>query len=123
MKILSLAVKIIILLLLLYLTLQNTQDATFHWGRSETAQVTWPLIVLLFAAFVLGAVGGMLALLGRILQLRGENADLQREIRQLRDKRSAPAASAPPPAAPPVSAPATPAAAPSVPPATPPAAL
>ena len=80
MKTLYLAVKIILLLVLLFFAVQNTHLVEFFWfGKGG---VRLPLIALLFMAFAVGALFGMFAMLGRILSLRGENNSLKRELKK-----------------------------------------
>ena len=80
MKTLYLAVKIILLLVLLFFAVQNTHLVEFFWfGKGG---VNLPLIALLFVAFAVGALFGMFAMLGRILTLRGENNSLKRELKK-----------------------------------------
>ncbi|MBP3221503.1 MAG: LapA family protein [Neisseriaceae bacterium] len=80
MKTFYLAIKIIILLILLFFAVQNTQVVDFYWfGKGG---VRLPLIALMFIAFAVGALFGMFAMLGRILTLRGENNSLKRELKK-----------------------------------------
>ncbi|MBQ9683055.1 MAG: LapA family protein [Neisseriaceae bacterium] len=80
MKTIYLAIKIILLLVLLFFAVQNTHMVEFFWfGKGG---VNLPLIALLFVAFAVGALFGMFAMLGRILSLRGENNSLKRELKK-----------------------------------------
>ena len=77
MKIVSLIIKIALLCVLLFFTMQNTHSVEFFWNSGKSASM--PLIVLLLITFIIGAIFGILAMLGRILTLRHEVASLQRE--------------------------------------------
>ena len=85
MKTIYLAIKIILLLVLLFFAVQNTHMVEFFWfGKGG---VNLPLIALLFVAFAVGALFGMFAMLGRILTLRGENNSLKRELKKAENPR------------------------------------
>lgn len=78
MRYLGWAAKILIFLVVLGFALQNSQLVTLHsyFGYSWEA----PLVVLMLAAFVLGAFLGLLALLPTLFRLRRERARLRREL-------------------------------------------
>ncbi|MDO5686799.1 MAG: LapA family protein [Neisseria sp.] len=77
MKLVYLLLKLAVLLVLLFFTVQNTHVVNFVWGIRQSVDL--PLIVLLLLFFVIGAVFGIFAMLGRILSLRNEVNALQRE--------------------------------------------
>lgn len=72
--------KIITLLLFLILALLNTHHVPFSYLPSQ--QVQWPLIVVLFLSFIVGAVFGILAMFARIIRLRNENNRLRNEVQK-----------------------------------------
>lgn len=80
MKIIALVIKAFVLLFFLILALVNTQIVPFSYVPGQ--QVQWPLIVVLFLAFILGAVFGIFALFGRLLRLRSENSRLRAEVQK-----------------------------------------
>ena len=80
MKIVYALIKIVILLAFIVLAVSNTQTTAFHYLPGQL--VTMPLIVLLLAFFVLGAVFGVLAMFGRLLSLRNEVNRLRHEIKK-----------------------------------------
>lgn len=80
MKTVYLILKIALLLILLLLTVKNTQTVEFFWGFRSS--VSWPLIVLLLLFFVVGALFGVLAMLRRVLNLRAQVASFQRDIKK-----------------------------------------
>jgi uncharacterized integral membrane protein len=65
-------VKILLFVLLLGFALKNSQPVTLHYFLGYVWQA--PLVVLLLAAFVLGALSGVLALLPVLFRLRRERA-------------------------------------------------
>ncbi|MBP6562860.1 MAG: LapA family protein [Neisseriaceae bacterium] len=77
MKYFYLIIKLVLLLFLLMLTINNTHSVAFNWFMQQTVQ--WPLVVLLLIFFVIGAVLGVLSMLGRILRLRNEVNRLRKE--------------------------------------------
>lgn len=77
MKIVYLLLKLLVLFVLLFFTVQNTHVVKFVWGVQQSVDL--PLIVLLLIFFVIGAVFGIIAMLGRILGLRNEVNALKRE--------------------------------------------
>ena len=58
MKLIYTIIKVIILLLFLLLAVINTDSVAFHYLPGQKADL--PLIVVLFGAFVIGIVFGML---------------------------------------------------------------
>ncbi|VEJ21557.1 LapA family protein [Neisseria animaloris] len=80
MKIVYLVIKLIVLLVFLVLAISNTQTVQFFYLPAQSADL--PLIVVLFGAFVIGAVFGLFALFGRLLALRSENNRLRAELKK-----------------------------------------
>ncbi|UOO77598.1 LapA family protein [Neisseria sp. Dent CA1/247] len=80
MKIISGIIKILILLVFLVLALSNTQTVQFFYLPAQPLEL--PLIVVLFGAFVIGAVFGLFALFGRLMTLRSENNRLRSEVKK-----------------------------------------
>ena len=78
MKLIYLVIKIVIFLIFLLIALGNTQTVPFFYLPGQ--QLDLPLIVVLFGAFLIGAVFGVLAMFGRLLRLRSENNRLRREV-------------------------------------------
>ncbi|MDO4433918.1 MAG: LapA family protein [Alysiella sp.] len=78
MKPIYTAIKFIILIFFLILALINTQRVPFSYLPSQ--QVEWPLIVVLFLAFIIGAAFGIFAMFGRLIRLRNENSRLRNEV-------------------------------------------
>ena len=95
MRIVTWTIRLVLFLLLVALAAKNIEPVTlsFYFGVSRQA----PLIVILFGAFGIGALFGMLALLGTLLRQR-------REISILRKSQKVPAEvppEVPPPEVPP----------------------
>ena len=80
MKIVYALIKILILLAFVLLAVSNTHSTAFHYLPGQ--EISLPLIVLLLVFFVVGAIFGVLAMLGRLLTLRNEVNRLRREIRK-----------------------------------------
>ncbi|UOO82635.1 lipopolysaccharide assembly protein LapA domain-containing protein [Uruburuella testudinis] len=80
MKIVYSIIKLLILLVFLILAVSNTQTVPFFYLPGQ--EVDLPLIVVLFGAFVIGAVFGLFALFGRLLALRSENSRLRAEVKK-----------------------------------------
>ncbi|OSI16285.1 LapA family protein [Neisseria dumasiana] len=80
MKIISGIIKILILLVFLVLALSNTQTVQFFYLPAQPIEL--PLIVVLFGAFVIGAIFGLFALFGRLMTLRSENNRLRSEVKK-----------------------------------------
>jgi uncharacterized integral membrane protein len=82
-------VGIVVFLLLLLLSLQNTESVTVHFRPWLEWQA--PLIFLLLIAFAAGAVAGLLAGLVRATRLKRQVMRLRRE-HALRHPKDAPSA-------------------------------
>ena len=80
MKIIYNIIKLLILLLLLVLAVCNTQTVQFFYLPGQ--EVSLPLIVVLFGAFIIGVLFGLFALFGRLLVLRSENNRLRAEVKK-----------------------------------------
>lgn len=80
MKLVSICIKIFILLVFLLLAVSNTQKVQFFYLPGQ--EVSMPLIVVLFGAFVIGSVFGIFAMFGRLLRLRAENNRLRNEVKK-----------------------------------------
>ncbi|QEY27073.1 LapA family protein [Neisseria zalophi] len=80
MKIISGIIKLLILLIFLLLAISNTQQVEFFYLPAQG--INTPLIVVLFGAFLVGAIFGVFALFGRLLTLRGENTRLRAEVKK-----------------------------------------
>ncbi len=80
MRVVTLAIRLVLFILLLVFAAKNTEPATLHFLFDLALSA--PLIVLLFAFFVAGALFGVLALLGALLRQRREIARLQRVARE-----------------------------------------
>ncbi|WP_274570999.1 lipopolysaccharide assembly LapA domain-containing protein [Neisseria leonii] len=80
MKVVYLIIKVFILLVFLVLALCNRQVVQFFYLPGQ--EVSLPLIVVLFGAFVVGALFGLFAMFGRLLRLRSENARLRGEVKK-----------------------------------------
>ncbi len=77
MRILSWAVRLILFLFLVALAAKNVEPVTLRFYFDTSAEM--PLVVALFAAFALGALFGMLALLGTLLRQRREIGALKKQ--------------------------------------------
>ena len=80
MKIITWTVRIIVLLILVWLALQNNQVVLF--STMDGLQLDLPLIVLLLVFFVLGMLLGLLILLPKHLGLKWEARKLRKENEQ-----------------------------------------
>jgi len=80
MRVVTLAVRLVLFILLLVFAAKNTEPATLHFLFDVALSA--PLIVMLFAFFVAGALFGVLALLGTLLRQRREIARLERDARR-----------------------------------------
>ena len=78
MRYLGWAVKILIFVVMLDFALQNSQPVSVHYFLGYVWEA--PLVVLLLAAFVLGAFLGLLALLPTLFRLRRERTKLRRDL-------------------------------------------
>ncbi len=82
MKIIAWILRILVLLVLVWLALLNNQTTTF--SVMQGLQVDLPLIVLLFAFFVLGLLLGVLSLLPKYFSVKWEARRLRKENDQNR---------------------------------------
>lgn len=80
MKIIYWVIKLLILSILLFFSIQNTHIVSFTW--LPTQSVNLPLIVLLLVAFIVGALVGIFSMLGRILSLRAENTSFKKKLKK-----------------------------------------
>lgn len=78
MRYLGWAVKILLFIILLGFALHNSQPVTLQFFLGYVWQA--PLVVLLLAAFVLGALSGVLALLPVLFRLRSERGKLRKQV-------------------------------------------
>jgi lipopolysaccharide assembly protein A len=78
MRYLGWVVKILLFVMLLGFALKNSQPVTLHYFLGYVWQA--PLVVLLLAAFVLGALAGVLALLPVLFRLRRERAKQHKQV-------------------------------------------
>ena len=78
MRTLGWVVKILLFVLLLGFALHNSQVTTLNFFLGYAWQA--PLVVLLLAAFVLGALSGVLALLPVLFRLRRERGKLRKQV-------------------------------------------
>jgi uncharacterized integral membrane protein len=78
MRYLGWAVKILIFVVVLGFALRNSQPVMVHYFLDYVWEA--PLVVLLLAAFVLGAFLGLLALLPTLFRLRRERSKLRRDL-------------------------------------------
>ncbi len=76
MRIVSWAIRLLLLLVLAGLAAKNVDPVTLRFYFDTALQA--PLVVVLFCAFLLGAVLGMLALLGTLLRQRREISRLRK---------------------------------------------
>jgi putative membrane protein len=76
MRIVTWTIRLVLFLLLIALAAKNIEPVTlnFYFGLSRQA----PLIVILFGAFAIGALFGMLALLTTVLRQRREISILKK---------------------------------------------
>jgi uncharacterized integral membrane protein len=76
MRVVTWAVRLVLLLLLVVLAAKNVEPVTLRFYFDWAVQA--PLIVVLFGAFAAGAFFGILALLGTLLRQRREIGRLRR---------------------------------------------
>jgi uncharacterized integral membrane protein len=81
MRYLGWAVKLLLFIILLGFALHNSQPATLHFFLGYVWQA--PLVLLLLAAFVLGAMLGVLALLPVLFRLRHERGKLRKQLNDM----------------------------------------
>ena len=82
MKVIAWILRILVLLVLVWLALLNNQTTTF--SVMQGLQVVLPLIVLLFAFFVMGLLLGILVLLPKYFSVQWEARRLRKETEQNR---------------------------------------
>lgn len=82
MKVIAWIIRIVVLLALVWLAVLNKQTVTF--SVMQGLQVDLPLIVLLFAFFVMGLILGMLALAPKYFSVKWEARRLRKETEQNR---------------------------------------
>jgi lipopolysaccharide assembly protein A len=78
MRIVTWTIRFAVFLFLVALAARNTEPVTLRFYFDLALQA--PLIVVLFAAFVAGALFGVLALLATLLRQRREIAALRKRI-------------------------------------------
>jgi uncharacterized integral membrane protein len=91
MRIVTWTIRLILFLVLVALAAKNVEPVTLRLYFDKALQA--PLIVVLFGAFALGVLFGMLALLSTLLRQKKEISNLKNQTK---------IAAAPPPAAPPI---------------------
>ena len=80
MKLFSLIIKLLLLAVFIVLAAFNTHLVNFSYLPGS--EISLPLILLLLAFFVIGAVFGVFSMFGRLLSLRHENNRLRNEVRK-----------------------------------------
>ena len=93
MRFVTWTIRVLLFLLLIALAAKNVEPVTVRFFFDLALQT--PLVLALFGAFALGALFGILALLGTVLRLR-------REVSVLRKPPAEPPAAVPPAFPPPV---------------------
>ena len=78
MRIVTWAIRLIVFVLLIAFAAKNVEPVTLRFYFDLALQA--PLIVLLFAAFAVGALFGVLALVGKLLRQRREIGLLQKRL-------------------------------------------
>jgi len=78
MKVLVWAIRIALFLFLLIFAVQNTQPVTLHFVLGHAWQA--PLVILLLAFLVGGALLGILSVLGHLFAQRREIAQLKKDL-------------------------------------------
>ena len=78
MRIVTWAIRIVVFVLLIAFAAKNVEPVTLRFYFDLALQA--PLVVLLFAAFAVGALFGVLALLGTLLRQRRQIALLKRRV-------------------------------------------
>ena len=86
MRVLTWAVRLVVFVLLVAFAAKNVEPVTVRFYFDLAVQA--PLVLVLFAFFILGALFGIAALLGTVFRQRREISALKREL--------APAPPAPP---------------------------
>ena len=77
MRALTWGVRLVVFVLLVALAAKNADPVTLRFYFDLTAQM--PLVVVMFACFLAGALFGMLALIGTLLRQRREIARLGKQ--------------------------------------------
>ena len=78
MRIVTWTIRLVVFLLLVAFGAKNVEPVTLRFYFDQAVQM--PLIVALFGFFALGALFGMLSLLGTLLRQRREISSLRRKI-------------------------------------------
>ena len=78
MRIVTWAIRLIVFVLLIAFAAKNVEPVTLRFYFDLALQA--PLIVLLFAAFAVGALFGVLALVGKLLRQRREIGLLKKRL-------------------------------------------
>ncbi|HUG78135.1 MAG TPA: LapA family protein [Burkholderiales bacterium] len=94
MRIVTWAIRLILFLLLVAFAAKNVDPVTLRFYFDLAFEL--PLVVALLASFVLGALFGLVALVGALVRSRREAARLRKQLRV----RTEPPPPEPPPAAP-----------------------
>ncbi|WP_042887541.1 LapA family protein [Cupriavidus necator] len=97
MKLFAWIVRIVVFVLLFVLALRNTAEASLQLFFNAVWHA--PLILILFAAFVLGAVAALASVAPNLMRQRMELARLRRALPDASAQASVSAASPPSPAA------------------------
>jgi lipopolysaccharide assembly protein A len=77
-RVLTWSVRLAVFVLLLAFAAKNVQPVTLRFYFDVALQA--PLVVMLLGAFALGALFGVLALLGTLMRQRRENAALRKRM-------------------------------------------
>jgi len=77
-RIVTWAIRIVVFVLLIAFAAKNVEPVTLRFYFDLALQA--PLVVLLFAAFAVGALFGVLALLGTLLRQRRQITLLKRRV-------------------------------------------
>jgi len=77
-RIVTWAIRIVVFVLLIAFAAKNVEPVTLRFYFDLALQA--PLVVLLFAAFAVGALFGVLALIGTLLRQRRQIALLKRRV-------------------------------------------
>ena len=78
MRIVTWAIRIVVFVLLIAFAAKNVEPVTLRFYFDLALQA--PLVVLLFAAFAVGALFGVLALIGTLLRQRRQITLLKRRV-------------------------------------------
>ena len=78
MRIVTWAIRIVVFVLLIAFAAKNVEPVTLRFYFDLALQA--PLVVLLFAAFAVGALFGVLALVGTLLRLRRQITLLKKRV-------------------------------------------